>query len=478
MKLPDPLDFMAFILLNLRHHLKKMTDKTILSDFHRELCTLVEHQRVIVAAPRSFAKSSYFSFFYVLYMAISNPGIKIMVVSATWSLAGNWLRKIRLELETNKGLIARYGHLKGDKWRDDFLELANGVTIIAKGAGQQVRGERPALIVVDDIETEEIVSNPRLLEEFEEWFNKELIGTLEPDSQMVIVGMILHPESFLNMRIKYPPYGWKVRLYKAIKTDSDALWPEQWDLEALYRRKQEIGDRAFAQEYMNDPIRKEDMTFQSEWFRYIEDIKCEKRNEFGLPMQNYTYFTMVDLAIEQKKENDYTAIVTVGVDAQENIYVVNYVRKKMPPSKVVDTIFECFSTYSPACIGIESRGFQGLIKDDVERKRSERGLYPVISSLKDGGRHKHLRIEALQPRFQSGKIFHRRAMSELESELTRFPSPRCHDDLIDALAYSLDIIRPAKQNAREVNPKSFDAFLEKRKKRRVVKGVWGNHNLR
>ena len=58
MNLPDPLDFMAFILLNLRHHLKKMTDKTILSDFHRELCTLVEHQRVIVAAPRSFAKSS------------------------------------------------------------------------------------------------------------------------------------------------------------------------------------------------------------------------------------------------------------------------------------------------------------------------------------------------------------------------------------------------------------------------------------
>jgi len=63
----EPKTFMAFIVLNLRHHLKKQTKDGMLGRFHRELCSLITNKRLAIAAPRSFAKSSYFSFFYNLF---------------------------------------------------------------------------------------------------------------------------------------------------------------------------------------------------------------------------------------------------------------------------------------------------------------------------------------------------------------------------------------------------------------------------
>ena len=49
--------------------------------------------------------------------------------------------------------------------------------------------------------------------------------------------------------------------------------------------------------------------------------------------------------------------------------------------------------------------------------------------------------------YENQKIFHSRELSNtiyLEDELVRFPRST-HDDIIDALAYALDIIFPAKQ---------------------------------
>lgn len=455
---------MAFIILHLRDHLKVKTPKYILSDFHRQLCWFVKFSRVGIAAPRNFAKSSFFSFFYALYCALEQKK-KILLVSATGALAEHWLAIIRRELEMNPSIHKRFGDVIGDKWTNEELKLTNGSVILAKGAEKQIRGFRPDVIIGDDLETDEIVVSQERRKKFDNWFWTDLVGTLNPDGQLVVIGTILHPESFLAELINHGRHNWKTELFQAIKNDGESLWPDRWPIEALLERKKEMGDSAFAQEYQNDPLPDEFKVFQEKWIKYYDKEP------------NCVYFCTVDPAIALDKTSDYTGFIVAGVDSQDNIYVVEAVRKRLLPDETIDYIFSIYERWNTQVIAIESQGFQKMLKLEVEKQRRKRNLYPIIKEVKSEGKRKFLRIESLQPRFQAGQIFIKPSMEDLKTELLRFPSPRCHDDLIDALAYLPQIARPATKDITRINPNCFLAEWE-RSRKNSEQTTWGDHKTR
>lgn len=459
----DTKKFEAFLWVHMSHELKHP-----IVEWHRELIRNMCWPRIAMAAPRSFAKSSYFSFFYPLFLLLEQPGINILLVSATGALAEKWLYKIKTELTGNKSILHFYGDQEGDKWSNEELKLANGSTIMAKGAGKQLRGFRPDVVICDDLETDEMVISKDQRDKFDHWFDTDLTGMMLSGGQIVVVGTILHPESFLADIINHGRSGWVSRLYQAIDaTWEHPLWPDQWSREKLLARKAEIGEYAFNQEYMNDPIPDESRTFQEKWFKY-----------YDRQPSNAVYFTTIDPAIEIDDVNDCTAIVTCAVDSSENIYVVETINKRMLPSETVDAIFDVYERWKPVTMGIETVGFQKMLKFDLDRERRRRRIYPHFVELKSEGKRKSLRIEALQPWFEAGRIFIKHTQEELKTQLLRFPSPRCHDDIIDALAYILSILRPANKVQLSRNPNSFIAHLDRKRRTAGSSFVWGNHNLR
>lgn len=453
--------FEAFCWMHLLRHLAHP-----IKDFHKELISLIEYPRLAVAAPRSFAKSSYFSFFYPLFLALEKPGVQVLLISATGALSETWLSKIRAEIEANRSLISFYGDQVGDRWTTENIQLKNGSVIMAKGQGKQIRGFRPDVIIGDDLETDEMVVSKEQREKFDRWFWTDLFGTLKPSAQLIIIGTILHPESFLADLVNAKKEGWETRFYQAIKKDGSALWPDQWPLKTLELRKKEMGEYAFAQEYMNDPVPDDKRIFQKEWIKYFDKVP-----------EGCIYFTTVDPAIALGENNDFTAIVTCAVDQDANLYVAEIIHKRMLPKETIDKIFDVYRRFEPEVIGIESVGFQKMLKYEAEDQRKKHRLFPRIVELSSEGRRKRLRIEALQPRFQTGTIFIRREQTNLETELLRFPSPRCHDDIIDALAYQLQLIKPARKSAKSTNPNSFQSFWHRIKSGKNQE-YWGNHNLR
>lgn len=438
-----------------------------ISDFHKELISLCSFPRIAIAAPRGFAKSTYFSFFYALFMCLEHPGVKIMLISATGDLASSWLNKIKTQIEVNEKIFEWYGEQVGAKWTSEEIHLKNGSVIMAKGAGKQIRGFRPNIIIGDDLETDEMVVSKEQRDKFDHWFWTSLLGTLPSTGQVIVVGTILHPESFLAELIKKPREGWEKRLYSAEKDDGTALWPDEWPLEKLAQRKAEMGSYEYAQEYMNDPIPDTLRTFQEKWFQY-----------FDQEPQGCVYFTTVDPAISIKDTADYTGIVTCAIDPDGNIYVVEVINKRFLPSEIIDTMFQVYSRWKPQVIGIETVGYQKKLKYDMEEERKSRKLYPVLRELDSAGRRKQLRIEALQPFFEAKKIFLKEDQEVLKTQLLRFPSTRCKDDLIDALAYQLDIYHPSTRAASTVNPQCFKAILERRRNQSQPERFWGNHNIR
>ncbi len=202
-------------------------------------------------------------------------------------------------------------------------------------------------------------------------------------------------------------------------------------------------------QYMNDPIPAEDADFRRDWFKYYEPTQVNGRL--------LNKFITIDPAISTEKNADYTAIVTIGVDEFGIIYILDIVRERIQPFELNERIFELWKTYQPIQIGIEDIAFQKSLQYSLTQEMHERSIYLPLKPLRPAGRAKDQRIRGLQPLYANGRILHNKEvknMQHLEDELLRFPRGK-HDDVIDALAYILDIpvFSPRRKKTRPSNHK-------------------------
>ena len=116
--------------------------------FHKEIYKLLlEQRRLVLASPRGFAKSTLVSVIYPIWLAVWGGAKDICIISASETLAVDWLRKIKRELADNSLIREYFGPQESDKWSENHIILRNGVNIRARGAGGQIRGFRPDVII-------------------------------------------------------------------------------------------------------------------------------------------------------------------------------------------------------------------------------------------------------------------------------------------------------------------------------------------
>jgi predicted phage terminase large subunit-like protein len=154
-------------------------------------------------------------------------------------------------------------------------------------------------------------------------------------------------------------------------------------------------------------------------------------------IRGMTKFTTTDLAIGETKRSDYTVVLTIAVDENDNWYILDIEYGRWNPTQTMDAIFRAVIKYNPRLVGVESVAYQAALTHFLEREMSTRKRFFSIYQLKSEGRKKELRIESIHPRFVAGQIFFPVGadfLPELENELLSFPRGG-HDDLIDALSY-------------------------------------------
>lgn len=415
-------------------------------DFHKEIYSLLQTSlRLALAAPRSFAKSSIVCVFLPIYCSLFKLKKDIAIISASETLAIEWLRKIKDEYTHNGVLVALYSKIYGKapesgKWAENHIILSNGVTIRAKGAEAQIRGYRPDLFILDDLETDEGVRSEERRGHLKEWFKKAVMGTLDPKAQLVIIGTILHYLSLLNYLIESAEeFGWKVRLYRAykegIQEEGYELWPSKWSHKLLQARKNEIGSFAFSSEYMNNPIPEDASAFKENYIKYFENLP---------PHASVMVF---DPAYTEGVTSDYKVCTVICKDSLNNRYVADYIRTRNPMSDYLNQSINLYKKYEPLRVGVPTGTEKSFFNTVVERFTSS-GLYPEFCEIKNVAttasgqsvRKKSARIvAALQGLFQSGKYYLRKYQKELIDELLTFPAGK-HDDIIDTLAAGEQIL--------------------------------------
>jgi phage terminase large subunit-like protein len=467
-------DPMLFALLYLPHHLKNAEGEITLSEFHADLATYGQswinkpikpkQYRDAFIAPRECGKSTWI--FLILPMwAAAHGYIKfIAAFSDAASQAETHLLTFKNELETNEYLREDYPELCTPKvvastgrslasnaWRivqaNDFIFDANGID--TNSLGKKVFGQRPDLIILDDIEKgEKNYSEYQAGQQLRTVFDD--IAPMNIYARMIIVGTTTMPNSIMDQCRKYsegmldPELKWieeqnvKVHYYPAIMLNNDgserSVWPEKWPLDWLQSQRHL---RDFAKNYMNKPVNL-DGTF---WAN--EDIIIEEADEYG----NTAIF--IDPAVTKNKVSDYTgiAVLSRGVkDDKEYIYVRDAQGVKLSPQDLREKIALMCDLYDVGVIHVETNQGGDLWKDVF-------GGLPAKYRSKHEKQSKQIRAGKALNYYQQKKVRHTQHFPMLEEQMWAFPKV-AHDDVLDAVVggvlYFLDNKAP-KISAKQIN---------------------------
>ncbi len=196
-------------------------------EMFQELERLIRQRggRLAIAAPRGHAKSTIVTLAFVLWCVLYRTEKLILLISATKEQAQMLLKHIKEQLQQNVLLLEDFPDAcapegakgRAKPWRESCILLRNQTMIHAYGAGQNLRGarhgkERPGLIVVDDLEDQEHVIVEEQREKLSQWFNATLLHAGHPDTNIIVVGTILHHDSLLA-NLTGSKSTWRKKIY-------------------------------------------------------------------------------------------------------------------------------------------------------------------------------------------------------------------------------------------------------------------------
>ncbi len=407
-------------------------------------------------------------------------------VSATQKLASGNMDYVKTHLEFNEKIKYYFGNLKGRKWTEEDIELSNGCKLLSKSNVSGIRGgaklhKRYDLIILDDFEDENNTLTTDARAKNANLITAVVYPALEPHTgRLRINGTPVHYDSFINNLIANSEkakkdkkdFAWKVMLYKAINRNGDSLWSSWFTKEKLEEKKIFYRDsgqpQKFYQEYMMEVQSEEDSVFNSNHIKYYEG-HYEFNEEHGVSYiwtedqyRPINVFIGVDPATDiHRRDSDYSVILAVGVDENNRVYVLDYVRERGIPvmailgegkAGIVDYMFQYAHMYNPNLFVVEDTTMSRPIFQALRSESLRRNDFSVKwKEEKPGTRQsKRDRIQGiLAQRFSIGQILMKKNHYDLHHEILTFGNRMAHDDTIDALAYATKYAIPPKNLNRE-----------------------------
>jgi len=433
------------------------------ADFHlRALAAISDpsRHRIVEVFPRFHGKSYLFSILAPLYHCLCRNAHQWVIISRTAPLSQDWLNKIRRELSSNRQLIDDWGIPPVKLWHtnnEDEIELPDYRRITAKGKAYQIRGLHPTGITADDLDDDQSAYSESERDKLEKTFDRGWTNTLPPGRYFYFVGTIISKQCLLakvERRSRDEDSPWIGELLEA--TPEKPLWPEEWGQEELQHRLNEIGLKAFSQEFMNRPMSDAGVLF-TVVPQYTEPPALTDMN----------LFMTVDWALTDNERNCPTAIVVAGMDGHRHIYVLDYLQAHLTPDRAVNKVMEMFGKWNDNAkhpvfrIGVESQTIGKVLGMNLKNAMSvehRHKIFPVNPESKS----KYARIQPIQVRCQQGTFFIGPKMAELRHQLLEFGETE-YTDLADACGYLEKTCFPPMvktQAAPQEDPHTIKAYHE------------------
>lgn len=473
--------------------------------FHREMTELIDevstvrkNAKTATAAPRGFAKSTWFTKDFPISEICYRKRRYIIIISETPDVAMSNMAWIRSQFKLNKKLREDFGPLLSAKdqsnivdnstefiaWHDDGKGGKKQIAKVeAASTGGSIRGRswnaiRPDLVICDDLEDARPggnASTPEQRVKMRDWFTQSVMslgGPVGNKTAYVIVGTTVHMSSLL-MYLLHERSDFESKIYRAfIETPVNTkMWEECRVIFSDRNNKNRVAD---ARKYYEDNREAMDegavvlwpeakspwdlmrwkwdngsKAFNSELMNnpldeesqvFIPETFSYHDDNIDVLSDRYDVSNGVDMAMGKQK-GDYSAIATVARDkVTGTIYVVDMYGERTKPDKFIHENVANVMRNQPSVIAAEAVAAQEFFVDELKKALVKAG-YPAETRVKKiySRARKELRIEAMLPLIENGTIQFSRKHALLLEQFERYGT-NDHDDLIDALEMAISAL--------------------------------------
>lgn len=467
----------------------------VIGGVHSEWCQWTTSEAAgnhqITLLPRDHGKSRYVAF-KVAWYVVKRPDIRILYISSTSGLAEKQLYFIKQILESS--VVRRYwpdlihpDEGKREKWTnteiavDHPIRKAEGVrdpTVFTGGLTTNLVGMHCDVAVLDDVVTGDNAYTQEGRDKVKTQYS--LLSSIEGgDAEEWVVGTRYHPKDLYSEMLSMQEEVFDERgevidylpVYQTFERqvedsgdgNGEFLWPRQqradgkwfgFDAKILARKRAKYLDRTqFYAQYYNNPNSAENAQINRDKFQYYDPklLRNEGDGIWYVGNKKLNIFASVDFAYSLKKRSDYTAIAVVGIDRDNNIYVLEIDRFRTEKiSEYFEHIRNLYIKWGFRKLGAEVTAAQkAIVRELKESYFKPYGLYLSVEELsptKNQGSKEERMAAVLEPRYDNLAVWHYRGgnCQTLEDELIMAHPP--HDDCKDSLACAISIAVPPVSN--------------------------------
>ncbi|WP_067586428.1 phage terminase large subunit [Endozoicomonas ascidiicola] len=420
---------------------------------HKDICRRLEKftqdvidkksPRLMLTQPPRSGKSEIVSRTFPAWFLGKYPDKELISTSYSGSLANDFSRKVRnLMREEQYQQLFPDAQLDPDTQAVSFWATLRGGSYLPAGVSGAISGRGSHIGLIDDpLKNREEAESEVVREAIWDWYTSTFYTRLAPGGGILLVMTRWHHDDLAGRLLEEMQNGgdqWELVEYPAIAVEDEpyrkkgeALHPERYDLTALQRIKRAVGPRDWQALYQQKPTADEGDYFTKQMIRTYRMKDLPAR-------ESLAFFTAWDLAVGTKQSNDWSVGITVAVDREDNIWVVDLFRKRCDAGTLVDEILDTWEIWRPEITGLEEGVIKHAIGPFLERRVQERNCYSFHAEpLKVGKSDKEARARSIQGRMKQGKVFLPEDAGfypDLINELLQFPNGK-HDDQVDALAH-------------------------------------------
>lgn len=477
--------------------IRLVAPEQVLGQCHEDVCNwwgredAKSHQLLLF--PRDHGKSRMIAY-RVAWELTKDPTLRILYISATANLAEKQLGFIKSILTSDT--YSRYwpDHVhpedgKRTRWTNTEImldhpsrkaEKIRDPSVFTGGLTTSLTGMHCDIAVLDDIVVYENAYSGEGRNKVKSQYS--LLSSIEgAEAREWVVGTRYHPVDLYNDLLQmteelFDDEGNKIgedNIYETFERPvedrgdgtGEMLWPRsqrldgKWfgfDIKVLAKKRGQYLDKGqFRAQYYNDPSDPDNVPIESSRFQYYErKLLKEENGHWFYKDSKLNVFAAVDFAFSLSKKADYTAIVIVGVDSENNIYVLDIDRFRTDRiTEYFEHILQLSTKWSFRKLRAEVTVAQQAIVKQLKELIKQHGLAISVDEFRPNKYqgNKEERISAtLEPRYDNLQIWHYRGgnIQTLEEELQSRNPP--HDDIKDALASAIDIaVKPFKSVRRD-----------------------------